>query len=46
MVCAVAGSFIGSKLAIKIGAKFIKPVIVVVAGLLFVKIVADLVGRM
>jgi uncharacterized membrane protein YfcA len=46
MVCAVAGSFIGSKLAIKIGAKFIRPVIVIVAGLLFVKIVADLIGRM
>jgi uncharacterized membrane protein YfcA len=46
MVCAVVGSFIGSKLAIKIGAKFIRPVIVVVAGLLFVKIAADLVGRM
>jgi uncharacterized membrane protein YfcA len=42
MFCAVAGNFIGSKLAIKIGSKFIKPVILLVTLLLFVKVVTGL----
>jgi uncharacterized membrane protein YfcA len=41
MACAVLGNFIGSRLAIKIGAKFIRPVILLVIVLLFVKIIAD-----
>jgi uncharacterized membrane protein YfcA len=45
MVCAVAGSFLGSKLAIKIGPKFIRPVLVIVAGLLFIKILGDIIGQ-
>jgi uncharacterized membrane protein YfcA len=42
MVSAMAGSFVGSRLAIKIGPKFIRPVILVMAGLLFVKVLFDL----
>ncbi|GHU64713.1 UPF0721 transmembrane protein [Spirochaetia bacterium] len=42
MVSAIAGNFIGSKLAIKIGAKFIKPVILIVAALLFIRVISDL----
>jgi uncharacterized membrane protein YfcA len=43
MVSAIAGNFIGSKLAIKIGGKFIKPVILIVAALLFIRVISDLV---
>lgn len=41
-VCAIAGNFVGSKLAIKIGSRFIRPVIAIVALLLCIKIVADM----
>lgn len=41
-VCAIAGNFVGSKLAIKIGASFVRPVIAVVAALLCVKIIIDM----
>jgi uncharacterized membrane protein YfcA len=37
----MAGNFFGSRLAIKIGAKFIRPVILLVIVLLFVKIITD-----
>jgi uncharacterized membrane protein YfcA len=43
MASAIAGNFIGSKLAIKIGGKFIKPVILIVAALLFVRVISDLI---
>ena len=41
--CTVAGNYVGSKLAIKNGSKFIRPVMAVVILLLFVKIILDLV---
>jgi uncharacterized membrane protein YfcA len=41
MASAIAGSFIGSKLTIKIGARFIRAVLVFVVALLFVKIAYD-----
>jgi uncharacterized membrane protein YfcA len=43
MASTIAGNFIGSKLAIKIGGKFIKPVILIVAALLFIRVIFDLV---
>lgn len=39
-ICAVLGNYIGAHLAIKNGAKFIKPVIVLVIALLFIKILS------
>jgi uncharacterized membrane protein YfcA len=44
MICTMAGNFLGSRLAIKIGAKFIRPVILVVAALLFIRVLTDLTG--
>ncbi|MCL2832944.1 MAG: TSUP family transporter [Treponema sp.] len=44
MICSVAGNFIGSRLAIKNGKKIIRPIILVVAGLLFIKVISDLAG--
>ena len=41
-LCNVAGSFLGSSLAIRRGAAFIRPVILLSVGLLFVNIAADL----
>lgn len=41
-ICSIAGNFIGSHLAIKNGAKFIKPIIVVVIFLLFAKVISGL----
>jgi len=43
MVCSCLGNFIGSRLAIKNGSKFIRPVIFVVMTLLFAKIFFDFV---
>jgi len=45
MICSVAGGFLGSRMAIKIGQKFIRPVLAFVALLLFVKILFDLIQR-
>ena len=44
MVCSVAGNFLGSKLAIKNGKKIIRPIILVVAGLLLIRVISDLIG--
>jgi uncharacterized membrane protein YfcA len=41
MVCAMLGNYFGSRLAIKIGARFIRPVILLVIVLLFVKVISD-----
>lgn len=41
-LCAIAGNFVGSKLAIKIGASFVRPVIAIVAVLLCIKIITDM----
>ena len=41
-ICSIAGHLLGSKLAIKIGAKFVRPVIAIVAFGLCAKIVFDL----
>ena len=42
MFCSIAGAFLGSRMAIKIGKKFIRPVLALVAALLFIKILLDL----
>ena len=42
MLCSVAGGFLGSHMAIKIGKKFIRPILALVALLLFIKILTDL----
>jgi len=42
MFCSIAGGFLGSRLAMKIGKKFIRIVLVLVAALLFIKILSDL----
>jgi len=44
MICSVAGGFFGSRMAIKIGKKFIRTILALVAALLFVKILLDLLG--
>jgi len=41
-LCSIAGGFLGSRLAMKVGKKLIRLVLVVVAALLFIKIVIDL----
>ncbi len=38
-ICAVAGNYIGAHLAVKNGAKFIKPIILLVVGMLFIKVI-------
>lgn len=40
-VCAILGNYLGSRLAIKNGARFIRPVMAAVIALLLIKIVAD-----
>lgn len=42
-VCTMAGNFLGSRLAVKTGAKFIRPLIIAVAALLFIRVLADLI---
>jgi uncharacterized membrane protein YfcA len=42
--CSVLGNFLGSRLAIKNGRKIIRPIILVVAALLFIKVIGDLSG--
>jgi uncharacterized membrane protein YfcA len=43
MVCSVAGGFIGSRMAMKSGMKIIRPILALVAVLLFVKLFFDIV---
>lgn len=38
-VCFIAGNYIGAHLAVKNGAKFIKPIILLVVGMLFIKVI-------
>lgn len=45
MICAVAGCILGSQCAIKKGTKFIKPIMVVVACLLMIKVVMGFFGK-
>jgi uncharacterized membrane protein YfcA len=45
-ICSVAGGFLGSRMAIKVGRKFIRPVLALVAVLLFSKIIFDLIRAM
>ncbi len=42
-VCAIAGNYLGAHLAIKNGDKIIKPIIFVAIGLLFIKVIFDLI---
>lgn len=44
MACSCLGNFIGSRLAIKNGSKFIRPMIFVVIALLFIKIALDFIA--
>lgn len=41
-ICAVAGNYLGAHLAIKNGSKFIKPIILLVIGLLFIKVISGI----
>ncbi|MDO5111049.1 MAG: TSUP family transporter [Clostridia bacterium] len=41
-LCAVLGNYLGASLAIKNGAKFIRPIMVIVIALLIVKIITDM----
>lgn len=41
-ICAIAGNYLGAHLAIKNGSKFIKPIIVIVICLLFIKVIYGL----
>ncbi len=41
-VCAIGGNFLGSRLAIKIGSSFVRPVIAIVALSLCIKIIIDI----
>mgnify|MGYP007116383408 FL=1 len=40
-VCAIAGNFLGSRLAIKNGARFIRPIMAVMILLILVKLILD-----
>lgn len=42
-ICAIAGNYLGAYLAIKSGAKVIRPIILLVVGLLFVKVISSLI---
>ncbi|MDR5587521.1 MULTISPECIES: TSUP family transporter [Clostridium] len=42
-VCAIVGNYLGAHLAIKNGDKIIKPIIFVAIGLLFIKVILDLI---
>ena len=42
MICSVAGGFLGSRMAMKIGKKLIRLILILVAALLFIKILVDL----
>lgn len=42
-LCAFAGNLLGARMAVKKGAKFIRPVILVAVGMLFLKIIFDLI---
>lgn len=42
-VCAIAGNYLGAHLAIKNGDKIIKPIIFLAIGLLFIKVIFDLI---
>jgi len=44
MACSVAGNFIGSRLAVKNGRKIIRPIIIIVAVLLLIRVISDLIG--
>ncbi|MCL2094368.1 MAG: TSUP family transporter [Treponema sp.] len=46
MICAIAGGYVGSRLAIRVGQKLIRRVLVVVAILLFIRILWDLLATM
>ena len=41
-ICSIAGGYLGSRMAIKIGKKFVRVILILVAALLFIKILFDL----
>ncbi|MBQ4539515.1 MAG: TSUP family transporter [Oscillospiraceae bacterium] len=41
MLCCSLGSFVGSRMAIKLGSKFVRPVMIAVMSLIFVKLIYD-----
>ncbi|MDD3193467.1 MAG: TSUP family transporter [Oscillospiraceae bacterium] len=41
-ICSIAGNYLGTKMAIKIGGKFIRPVLLTAMGLLVVKLIFDI----
>lgn len=44
LFCSIAGNFLGSKLAIKNGAKIIRPIIAVVALMLIIRVISDFIN--
>jgi uncharacterized membrane protein YfcA len=46
IACSMAGGFLGSRLAVKIGTKLIRLVLALVAAMLFIKILFDLIGTL
>ena len=44
MICAVTGAYLGSRMAMKVGKRLIKAILVIVSFLLFVKILFDLIN--
>ena len=46
MLCAMAGGFLGSRLAIRVGKKFIRIVLIVAALLLFARVLFDLISAL
>ena len=45
IICASLGSTLGSKMAIKLGNKFIRPVMITVLSIIFVKLIYDFTVR-
>ena len=44
ILCSALGNYLGSKMAIKKGSKFIRPVMIFVMVLLFIKVINDFLG--
>ena len=44
MACSIGGNFFGSRLAIKNGKKIIRPIILVVSGLLLIRVISDFIS--
>ena len=45
-VCSILGNYIGTRMAIKIGGKFIRPVLLAAMGLLVIKLIFDTISSL